>query len=112
MKCAAPAAVLLAAGYGAYSQENATFATAVLPVLKNSCEPCHNPIEGSGGLNVRAIENEESLTTDRELWGRVLRRVRDGQMPPRRVARPAGIDEFVAYLERELEGSKGSLRER
>lgn len=91
--------LLFLATCAGWPQQSRTFDTAVLPILRNSCEPCHNSIEGSGGLNIKEFETEDTLVSRRDVWDRILRRVRNGEMPPRRVAKPAGIPDMVAYLE-------------
>ena len=96
------AIVLCVSAYAVYSQESKTFESAVRPILQKSCEPCHNPIEGSGGLNVKEFENQETLTSRREVWLRIMKRMKAGEMPPRRAPQPAGLSEMVDYLEREL----------
>jgi hypothetical protein len=88
--------VALAAG-----AETDAFEMAVLPVLKGGCISCHNNGLYSGGLNLEAeFSQAKSLTTEREAWGRILKRVKNGTMPPRQMPRPAGMDGMVAFLEK------------
>ena len=97
---------LLCVGLAALSAtpESASFDREVLPVLKNSCLPCHNDHFASGGLMLEEFESAKSLETRREVWERILRRVKNGQMPPGRV-KPSGIPEFIDSLERALKAN-------
>jgi hypothetical protein len=84
--------------------QNATFETAVVPVLKQGCIPCHNNGLYSGGLNLEAeFSQAKSLITQHEAWERILKRMRNGTMPPRQAPKPAGLDQFIAFLEKTLE---------
>ena len=79
------------------------FSTAVVPVLRNTCETCHNAKTSSGGLNLQDLEKQETLASRREVWDRVLRRVKAGEMPPRGVPKPATLPDMIAVLEREFD---------
>jgi hypothetical protein len=90
--------VMVAMAAGA---ETDAFETAVVPVLKGGCISCHNNGLYSGGLNLEAeFSQAKSLTTEREAWGRILKRVKNGTMPPRQMPRPAGMDGMIAFLEK------------
>ncbi len=85
------------------SAQDATFETSVVPVLRQGCISCHNNGLYSGGLNLEAeFSQAKSLTTQREAWERILKRIRSGTMPPRQAPRPAGIDAMIAFLEKQL----------
>ena len=85
----------------AVGAEMDTFETAVVPVLKAGCISCHNNGLYSGGLNLEAeFSQAKSLRTQSEAWGRILKRVKNGTMPPRQTPQPAGMDGMIAFLER------------
>src|SRR5262245_36720997 len=65
------------------------FAKAVSPLLTGTCTPCHNDRLASGGLNVTALLNGNSVIAHRDDWEKILRRVRASEMPPSGVARPS-----------------------
>jgi hypothetical protein len=47
------------------------------------------------------FEDARSLATRRDVWERILKRVRNNQMPPGRT-KPRGIPEFIESLEQAL----------
>jgi hypothetical protein len=78
-----------------------SFDRKILPVLKNTCLPCHNDGFAAGGLMLEEFEDARSLATRRDVWERILKRVRNNQMPPGRT-KPRGIPEFIESLEQAL----------
>lgn len=81
------------------------FESSVQPVIVKTCAPCHNPQVSSGGLNVAPLPAPGSLVEQREIWEKVLRKVRTGEMPPKGVPRPPEpvIAGLVNYVEAEFE---------
>src|ERR1051325_2716201 len=79
-----------------------TFEKTVQPVLGKTCTPCHNEQLESGGLNIAAFTKVSSLTADRPGWDRILDKLRAGEMPPKGVPRPAGLDAAIEYLDGEF----------
>ena len=79
------------------------FDTSVTQVVGAACAGCHNPQMSSGGLNLLELGSEDSLTEKRELWERVLRRVKAGEMPPAGIPKPAGLPGMVSWLEQRFE---------
>jgi hypothetical protein len=79
------------------------FDTSVTQVVGAACAGCHNPQMASGGLNLLELAAEDSLTGKRELWERVLRRVKAGEMPPAGIPKPAGLPGMVSWLEQTFE---------
>ena len=76
--------------------QTADFANTVAPVLKNTCQTCHNPQMASGGLDFTTLR---SLGENREEWEKVLRRLKAGEMPPPGIPKPAGLPAMVRLIE-------------
>jgi mono/diheme cytochrome c family protein len=91
----APLLAILAAGlsmsvfaHAATPAEQAEFDKAVQPVFTQSCSQCHNAELLTAQLDVATLKSADSLTANREIWERILRKVSSGQMPPPGAARP------------------------
>jgi hypothetical protein len=97
------AGIPAAAQQSVSAQQSATFSSAVVPVLRNTCAPCHNPKEGSGGLSLKEFETPDTLVSRRDVWERILKRVRAGEMPPRSIPKPPTLPGMVTYLEKQFE---------
>jgi hypothetical protein len=96
-------AILLGLAAAAFAQSsNATFETAVRPVLEQTCFQCHNPETLAGGLNLKELNRADSLASNRDEWQMALARLKAGEMPPPPVPKPAGLPAMMAFLEREL----------
>lgn len=72
--------------------------------LTAHCEACHNAKTATGGFNIFKYPAKEAMLEDSREMQSVLRRVREGQMPPvGRPSPPAGDrDAFTAWLESSL----------
>ena len=70
-------------------------------MLKKHCAGCHSGKSPSGGLAIAKAFEQDSLETETRLWGRMLHRVREGEMPPKTgVALTAETrDRFVAWVD-------------
>jgi mono/diheme cytochrome c family protein len=81
------------------------FESSILPVLRGTCGQCHNDTRASGGLNVGDLGTRDSVVRHREEWEQILRRVRDGEMPPPGAARPSDpeLEAFVDTIRDALE---------
>jgi mono/diheme cytochrome c family protein len=81
------------------------FDAAVRPILTGTCAQCHNDQLLSGGLSVSHLTSPDTLVTEREVWEKILRRVRAGSMPPSGVRKPAteAMDAMAVYVERAFE---------
>lgn len=77
------------------------FATAVRPILEESCAQCHGGLQPSAGLNVTGMTSPESLVHDRASWEKILRRLRAGEMPPAGMPKPdpEKLAGMIAYIE-------------
>src|SRR5664279_2957294 len=87
-----------------------TFENTVAPVLTRTCTPCHNDNLASGGLNIAPFTQAASLTTSRDGWDIILRKIRAGEMPPKGIPRPAQMDAVIQYLGDEFEKADRNLK--
>ena len=87
------------------------FETAVRPVLTETCARCHNAQLLSGGLSLAELASAESIVRDRDVWDKVLRRLRAGDMPPAGSPRPsnAQLDAMKGYIERAFDRADASV---
>jgi hypothetical protein len=83
----------------------ATFETAVTPVLRRNCGVCHNDTTVAGGLSMDRFTGAESIAGNREAWERIVAKLRSGEMPPKGAPRPAETDiqELVRWVGREFD---------
>jgi mono/diheme cytochrome c family protein len=110
-------AVLLATGGlltvllipSAPAEETGSFEQSVRPLLDGTCAGCHNAKLASGGLNMAQL-TPESLEKNPDLWRRLLRRVRAGEMPPPGIAKPpaAQLNTLVSFVQGKLDGIQRS----
>ena len=86
------------------------FATAVRPVLADTCAQCHNSRLLSGGLNVE-LTSPQSLVKQRDVWEKVCgasapatchRRARPGRAKPQ-------LDAMTGYIERAFDRADASI---
>lgn len=79
----------------------ASFQKTVEPFLKTNCFLCHNAKLKVGGLNLEAYRDSKSALRDRDVWEKVLQKLRSGQMPPKgRPLPPAGeVNDVTNWLE-------------
>lgn len=68
--------------------DEAVFATAVQPFLKQQCHDCHNDANKSGNLDLTTLSTDVSNPLIAAKWVRIHDRVRDGEMPPAKQPRP------------------------
>jgi hypothetical protein len=87
-----------------------TFEKTVTPVFSSTCTPCHNESLASGNLDIAAFTKSASLTENREGWDAILRKVRAGEMPPKGIPRPAGLDAAIQYLSGEFEKADRNIK--
>jgi mono/diheme cytochrome c family protein len=65
-----------------------SFDEVVKPFVQANCAVCHNDTLKTAGLSLTQYRGSESLLRDRDLWEKVIRRVRSGEMPPKGMPRP------------------------
>ena len=66
--------------------------------MKANCLLCHNAKAKVGGLNLEQYPNAQAALKDREVWEKVLQKMRTGQMPPK--GGPVPSPEQVAVVSR------------
>ncbi len=62
------------------------------PFLQNHCLACHDAEVKKGGLDLTALKFDLANTTNFSTWVMVLDRVRAGEMPPKKKARPEAAE--------------------
>ena len=70
-----------------------------------NCSSCHGTRRQKGNLNLQAYDSLEALTNDADRWEMVVRKLRDGDMPPEEEEpRPTAkqIAELTGFVEREI----------
>src|ERR1035437_3175451 len=72
-KAAAPAAKSAAPSQAAFDK-------AVKPLFDSTCSMCHSANLASGGLNVEQYSTVASLSSDRDEWDKIVRRLQAGEM--------------------------------
>ena len=87
-----------------------TFEKTVALVLTRTCTPCHNQTLASGGVNIAPFTQAASLTTSRDGWDIILRKIRSGEMPPKGIPRPAQLDAVIQYLGDEFAKADRNLK--
>ena len=88
------------------------FDQAVKPVLNKSCAMCHNDRMASGNLNLAPFASASSMLEGRDTWDRIVKKVRNGEMPPKGIPRPApaDLDRFLAFLTSEFDKADSRVR--
>src|SRR5262245_12282935 len=61
---------------------NGSFEKTVLPFLNANFVLCHNSKMRVGGISLDAYTDSKAALKDRDLWEKVVQKVRTGQMPP------------------------------
>ena len=56
----------------------------ILPLIEVYCMDCHDSLVHKGDLNLERFETKEMVTGSIGLWDRVMKRVRNKEMPPRK----------------------------
>ncbi|MDQ6704836.1 MAG: DUF1592 domain-containing protein, partial [Acidobacteriota bacterium] len=77
---------------------------ATLAFVQKRCVSCHNTTVTSGGINLSAYRDAKTFAENREIWERVLAKVKTGEMPPPPLPRPpaAEIHAVTSWLESEF----------
>ena len=66
-----------------------TFDQNVGAFVKTNCAMCHNEQLKTAGLALTKYHDTASMIRDREVWEKVVQRVRAGEMPPKGLPRPS-----------------------
>ena len=77
---------------------------AAAAVMKTYCITCHNDRTKTGELTLEHVDLTD-VPKSAELWEKVIRKVRAGQMPPAGMPRPdaASLENFVSYFETSID---------
>ena len=99
------------------AQVNSEFDRIVQPFFARTCYSCHNANLMSGGVNLEAVRTADSaaaglnpsIAQTTEIWQRVLRKLRAGEMPPKGQPRPDPneVNAVVAWIENQLKAGDG-----
>jgi hypothetical protein len=82
----------------------AAFDAATNPLLFYTCGECHNDSQFEANLDLTREFTPQSLVTDRDMWEKVLVKLKAREMPPAEIERPeAQIQALTAFLETELD---------
>jgi mono/diheme cytochrome c family protein len=75
-------------------------------LIQDYCIGCHNQKTMTGGVSLEGLDFDK-VGGDADVWEKVLRKVRTGQMPPPRTPHPdaADVSSFVNWLEGSLDKS-------
>jgi mono/diheme cytochrome c family protein len=98
--------VVVAAGIVAWpSQAQRATANATQRAFINDyCVSCHSQKAKTAGVVLEGLEFNR-LSADADIWEKVLRKVRTGQMPPAKAPKPESVENsaFVTWLESSLD---------
>ncbi len=73
-----------------------SFEKTVEPFLKANCALCHNAKLKVGRLNLEGYRDQKAALKDREVWEKVVQKLRTGEMPPK--GRPVPPPEQIATV--------------
>ncbi|MDQ6698954.1 MAG: DUF1592 domain-containing protein, partial [Acidobacteriota bacterium] len=84
---------------------------ATLAFVQKRCVACHNATVTSGGINLSAYRDAKTFAQNREIWERVLAKVKTGEMPPPPLPKPpaAEIHAVTSWLESEFARQDNSV---
>src|SRR5262249_47698999 len=70
-----------------------------------NCLGCHNAKQLTGGLNLEAYLQRESVLRDRVKWELILQKVQTGEMPPKGLPRPSESQRhaFESWIQSEFD---------
>jgi len=98
-----------------------SFQTTVQPFLKSNCVLCHNAKMKVGGLALDGYSDSKTALQDRDIWEKVVQKLRTGQMPPKGLPTPQPeqvalvtqwFDGQFARLDREMKPDPGRVTAR
>jgi hypothetical protein len=106
------AAVAAAAGFLLFRPDEMLADRKTESFVASYCVDCHNRIDETGGLSLEGHELA-TLETDRDIWERVVRKLRIGMMPPADAPSPATEEReaIVHALEARLDSTGDPLAE-
>lgn len=83
---------------------SAADATAVFGFVRKNCVACHNASMASGDVNLFAYKDAKSLDENREVWEKVVSKLKTGEMPPPGAPKPPAteVKAVADFLESEF----------
>jgi hypothetical protein len=83
---------------------HATESPDVFALVQKSCAGCHNASVKSGDVDLATLRTARTFEDDREIWEKVVEKLKLGQMPPPGLPRPAPetITAVTRWLESEF----------
>ena len=86
--------------------------TEVLSFVQKSCTACHNGAVKSGDIDLSGLRDANTFDHDREVWEKVVEKLKTGQMPPPGVPRPpsATTIAITKWLESEFARQDRAVR--
>jgi len=81
------------------------FQKEIAPFLNDYCAACHNPDDKIAELNVLKFESAESVTTQREVWEKIVNVLTKGEMPPEGELQPSDEEKakILKWIKHELD---------
>ncbi|MEE3364202.1 MAG: DUF1587 domain-containing protein, partial [Planctomycetota bacterium] len=70
----------------------AEYPEGILPLVQTHCMTCHSFEAKKGGLDLERFRSVADVRSHLRTWQKVLRRLRDGEMPPRNSPQPSSAD--------------------
>ena len=70
----------------------AFFSKSLRPFLAKNCYGCHGGQKQSGDLNLESLNLPELIGEHLDTWQNVLRRLENGEMPPKKQPRPDAVE--------------------
>ena len=70
----------------------AEYPEGILPLVQTHCMTCHSSEAKKGGLDLERFRSVADVRSHLRTWQKVLRRLRDGEMPPRNSPQPSSAD--------------------
>src|SRR5450432_1425274 len=85
------------------STSTTSFDSTVLPFVTKNCYECHNATRKAGGMDLMLLRTPDSIAQHRATWENVVRKVRNGEMPPesRPVPDEAELQATMGWLQNE-----------
>ena len=92
------------------------YGTDIRPLVQRYCLDCHSAEKMKGDVNLERFTTAGAVRTDTRLWQKVMRQLREGEMPPEKKAQPsveernqliAWVDQFLAADARKRAGDPG-----
>jgi Protein of unknown function (DUF1592)/Protein of unknown function (DUF1588)/Protein of unknown function (DUF1587)/Protein of unknown function (DUF1585)/Protein of unknown function (DUF1595) len=94
------------------SVDAAGFDAKVKPILKETCEGCHNATLASGDLNLAPYLDAATILSDRPTWQKITHRIEAGEMPPAGVPGPPPekLDALVQFVNGEFRKADAAVK--